>query len=214
MLNGIKAAIFDLDGTLVNSLWVWDSIDNEYLSKHNIIPPKNLHTEICHLSFIDTAKYFKERFNILDDIETIMNEWHEMALYEYCNNVHLRSGAKEFLDLLKKKNIKIALATSNSEQLLTATLKNNNIYEYFDCITTTSEVNNGKDHPDVYLLSAKKLNVSPDECIVFEDILAAVQGAKKANMKVFAIKEDFSLDNIEEIKLQSDYFFESFTNLL
>lgn len=214
MFSNIKAAIFDLDGTLVDSLWVWDNIDKNYLSKHNLSAPSNLHAEICHLSFIDTAKYFKNTFGISDSIEEIMNEWTKMAFDEYSNNVFLKEGAKEFLDLLKLKNIKIALATSNSQELLTTCLKNNNIYDYFDVITTTSEVTRGKDHPDVYLLTAEKLNVKPEECIVFEDILAAVKGAKKANMKVFAIKENYSLDNIDEIKKEADFFFESYIDLI
>ena len=214
MLESIKAAIFDLDGTLVNSLWVWDSIDDDYLKKHNCKAPKNLHSEICHLSFVDTAKYFKENFNITDSVEEIMAEWNDMALDAYLNKVFLRKGAKEYLELLKSKGIKIGLATSNSMELLTATLKNNNIYEYFDSITTTSEVDNGKDHPDVYLLAAKKLNVDPVHCIVFEDILHAIRGAKKANMTVVAINEDFSITDKDLIKQASDYFIDGYSELL
>lgn len=214
ILTNIKAAIFDLDGTLVDSLWVWQQIDTKFLKKHGYISPANLITEICHLSFIDTAKYFKERFNISDSIEDIMAEWNSMAFDEYSNNVFLKEGAKDFLDKLRLNNIKIGLATSNSPLLLEVVLKNNGIYEYFDTITTTSEVTRGKDHPDVYLLSSQKMNVDPSECIVFEDILAAVKGAKKANMKVYAIKDIHSASEEDTIRNTCDTYIESFLELL
>lgn len=214
ILTNIKAAIFDLDGTLVDSLWVWEQIDTKFLKKHGHISPANLITEICHLSFIDTAKYFKERFNISDSIEDIMTEWNSMAFDEYSNNVFLKEGAKDFLDKLRLNNIKIGLATSNSPLLLEVVLKNNGIYEYFDTITTTSEVTRGKDHPDVYLLSSQKMNVDPSECIVFEDILAAVKGAKKANMKVYAIKDIHSASEEDTIRNTCDTYIESFLELL
>lgn len=214
MFNDTKAIIFDLDGTLVDSLWVWSYIDTNYLSKHNIIAPNNLHSEICHLSFIDTAKYFKNTFNIPDSIDEIMAEWNSMAYDSYSSEVFIKKGVKEFLDKLKDLGIKIALATSNSEELLTITLKNNNIYDYFDVITTTSEVTRGKDHPDVYLLTANKLNVDPKDCIVFEDILLAVRGAKKAGMKVFAVKDNHSINDIDNLINESDYFFECYTELI
>lgn len=214
ILTNIKAAIFDLDGTLVDSLWVWEQIDNKFLKKHGHISPPNLISEICHLSFIDTAKYFKERFNILDPIEDIMAEWNSMAFDEYSNNVFLKEGAKDFLDKLRLNNIKIGLATSNSPLLLEVVLKNNGIYEYFDTITTTSEVTRGKDHPDVYLLSSQKMNVDPSECIVFEDILAAVKGAKKANMKVYAIKDIHSASEEDAIRNTCDIYIESFLEIL
>ncbi|MDZ5001604.1 HAD-IA family hydrolase, partial [Clostridium perfringens] len=120
-------------------------------------------------------------------IEDIISTWHEMAFYHYSNTIKLKDGVVEYLTLLKQKGVKIALATSNSIPLLEVTLKRNNIYHFFDSITTTEEVKKSKDNPDIYLLSAKKLNVDPNKCLVFEDIVQAVKGAKLAGMKVFAI---------------------------
>ena len=114
MFENIKGAIFDLDGTLVDSMWVWSQIDIDYLKSKGYEMPENLNSEICHLSFIQTANYFKERFNLSDSIETISNDWHNMAFKHYSENVKLKNGVKQFLDKLKEKNIKIALATSNS----------------------------------------------------------------------------------------------------
>ena len=176
--------------------------------------PKNLRSEIVHLSFAQTAIYFKEKFNLNDSLEEISEDWHNMAFNHYSNNVKLKLGVKDFLNNLKSFKIKIALATSNSIPLLEACLKNNEIYDYFDSITTTDEVSNGKDCPDVYLLAANKLGINPKHCLVFEDILPAVQGAKAANMKVIAVKDDECLDSKEDLLKYADKYIHSFEELL
>jgi len=214
MLNDIKAAIFDLDGTLVDSMWVWSQIDVEYLEIKGYSLPENLRNEISHLSFSQTAAYFKKEFNLEDSIEKILEDWHNMAFNHYSTNVKLKLGVKDFLNYLKSFKIKIALATSNSIPLLEACLKNNEIYEYFDSITITDEVSNGKDCPDVYLLAASKLDVNPKDCLVFEDILPAVKGAKAANMKVIAVKDDECLDSKEDLLKYADRYIHSFLELL
>lgn len=214
MLDNIKGVIFDLDGTLVDSMWVWTQIDIDYLKMKGHQMPSDLRDNIVHLSFSQTASYFKERFNINDSKDKILEDWHNMAFDHYSNNVKLKIGVKKFLQKLKDKKIKIALATSNSVPLLEACLKNNKIYEYFDAFTTTDEVSNGKDCPDVYLLAANKINIAPENCLVFEDILPAVQGAKAANMKVIAVQDDESLDSKEILTKYADKYIESFTELL
>ena len=214
MFENIKGAIFDLDGTLVDSMWVWNQIDTDYLKSKGHVVPDNLNSEICHLSFTQTANYFKERFNLSDSIETILDDWHNLAYNHYSKNVKLKDGVKEFLDTLKKKNIKIALATSNSKPLLEACLKNNGIYEYFDSVTTTDEVSNGKNCPDVYLLAAKKIKVDPVNCVVFEDILPAIKGAKAAEMTVIAVHDSHSLNDLDEIIKTSDKYINSYLDLI
>ncbi|NLK96446.1 MAG: HAD family phosphatase [Clostridiales bacterium] len=214
MFNDITGAIFDLDGTLVNSMWVWEKIDKNYFDYLGIPIPSNLKDEINHLSFEQTASYFKNRFNIQASIEEIINKWNDMALYEYSNNVLLKDGAFDFIKKLKNNNIKIGLATSNSNILLEAALKNNNIYHYFDSITTSSEVKKSKDNPDIYLLAAKKLGVSPNNCIVFEDIIQGVKGAKLAGMKVVAVYDNYSKHQENDLIKIADKYIKSYTELM
>lgn len=213
-MKNLKAAIFDLDGTLVDSMWVWEKIDIDFLGRHGHAVPKNLKDNITHLSFTQVAEYFKETFSIELSVDEIMNEWHEMAYTEYSNNVFLKEGAKEYLHNLKKSGVKIALATSNSKPLLEATLKSNAIYDLFDSITVTDEVKKGKDNPDIYLLSAKKLNVDPSECMVYEDIIAAVGGAKLAGMNVTAVYDKASEADCDILKEKADKYIYSYKELL
>lgn len=213
-MDNVQAVIFDLDGTLVDSMGIWAQIDEEYLSKFGYNVPNNLQEEITHLTLTETAIYFKNNFNIDSSIEDIISTWHEMAFYHYSNTIKLKDGVVEYLNLLKQKGVKIALATSNSIPLLEATLKRNNIYHFFDSITTTEEVKKSKDNPDIYLLSAKKLNVDPKKCLVFEDIVQAVKGAKLAGMKVFAIYDKASENQKEALINIADKYILSFNELL
>lgn len=213
-MNNIKAAIFDLDGTLIDSMWVWSQIDIDYLtSKGHTVPP-NLNDEITHLSFTQTAEYFKNRFSISDPIEVIMNTWNEMAYNHYKANVKLKENAIEFLTHLKSTGIKIGLATSNSLPLLEATLTSNNAYHLFDAITVTDEVKKSKSNPDIYLLAAKKLNVKPENCVVFEDIIAAVRGAKLAGMKVIGVYDEHSKHQELLLKEECDKYIYNYNELL
>ncbi|EKQ50443.1 MULTISPECIES: HAD family phosphatase [unclassified Clostridium] len=214
MLTDIKGVIFDLDGTLVDSMWVWTQIDIDYLKIKGYSMPENLRNDIAHLSFHQAAVYFKNEFNIKDSIDEILTDWHTMAYNHYANNVKLKPGVKEFLDYLNSRNIKIALATSNSIPLLEACLKNNGIYDYFDSITTTDEVVKGKNCPDVYLLASKKLGIEPEHCLVFEDILPAIQGAKAANMRVIAVSDSECTNSKEELLKYADKYIDSFIELL
>ncbi|MBY0756819.1 HAD family phosphatase [Clostridium sardiniense] len=214
MFNNVKAAIFDLDGTLIDSMWVWEQIDMDYLGEKNIEVPENLNDEIGHLSFNQVAVYFKERFKLEDSLDEIKKSWSDMAYYHYSTDIKLKNGVIEFFNFLKKSNIKIGLATSNSLHLLEAVLKNNGIYNYFDSITITDEVSVGKHEPDVYLLASKKLGVCPEECVVFEDIIQAVKGAKKAGMKVIGVEDIRSLNDKNDILSLADNFITDFREII
>ena len=213
-MNNIKAAIFDLDGTLVDSMWVWEQIDIDFLKSKGYTPPKDLKDDITHLTFNQTAEYFKNRFNLSDSIDEITDTWHNMAYSFYSSKVKLKPGVISFLNKLKSLDIKIGLATSNSIPLLEATLKNNGIYHLFDAITVTEEVKKSKENPDVYLLCANKLKVPPENCIVFEDIIAAVKGAKLAGMKVIGVYDKASEDQEELLSKACDKYIYDYNELV
>jgi len=214
LLSDIQGAIFDMDGTIIDSMWVWYAINRDYLCKRNIEMPPDLKEKLEVMTFRESALYFKERFQIEDSVETIMAEWNEMAVNSYSSEVKLKNGVYEYLTKLKESEIKIGLATSNYSKLVDLALSQNNIRHFFDAITTTEEVEREKSFPDIYLLTAKKLNVEPEKCVVFEDILPAIKGAKLAGMKVVGVQDEYSLDQWEAIVEFSDHSIEKYDELL
>lgn len=210
MLDDIDAVIFDLDGSLVDSMWIWRDIDSEYLGKFGISLPENLQSEIEGKSFSETAHFFKERFHIPDSIEKIKADWNRMAWDKYSFEVPLKAGAHEFLKRCKEQRIKLGIATSNSRELVENIASVHGLENYFSCIMTGCEVEKGKPAPDIYLAVADALKVRPERCLVFEDIIPGIQAGIAAGMKVCAVEDEYSAYQREEKKALADYYVDDF----
>lgn len=170
MLKNIKAVIFDLDGTLADSMWIWREIDIRFLHSRSLAMPQDLQQQIEGLSMKETAAYFRKRFSLLDSEEELMREWNEMAFTAYASEILPKPGAEEFLHLLKDRGIAVGIATSNSLELTQAFLNGSGIGKLFDCVVTANEVRRGKPAPDVYLLARDRLGAASSDCLVFDDI--------------------------------------------
>lgn len=217
MLKDIKAVLFDLDGTLVDSMWMWEAIDIEYLSKKGIPLPKNreeFEDELEGKGFTETAVFFKERFQIEDSIEEIKSTWIHMAEDKYRTEVPLKQGVLEFLKELKRRGIYAGICSSNSRELIQAVLDAHKIESYFDCITTCCEVPKGKPAPDVYLKTAQKLAVSPKACLVFEDVPMGILAGKRADMKVCAVEDAFSAKQRAKKRELADWYIQDYHEVL
>lgn len=209
-LNDFEAVIFDLDGSLVDSMWMWKAIDIEYLRGFGIEAPKDLQKEIGGRSFVETAIYFKERFSIPDTIEKIGDDWNRMAYDKYTNEVSLKDGAFYFLGLCESKGIKLGIASSNSTELIEQVLSSHGIRDKFKSIKSGTEVHKGKPAPDIYLLVAKELGVDPRKCLVFEDLVDGITAAKNAGMTVIAVSDDYSRHSDDIKKELSDLYIEDY----
>lgn len=206
LLDNMKAVIFDLDGTLVDSMWMWHAIDVEFLGEYGYECPEDLHRVIEGMSFSETVVYFKERFLLPLSLEEIKDVWTRMSIDKYRYEVPLKPGAREFLELIKKKNIKCGIATSNGRELVDTVLHSLGIEGYFQAVTTACEVKAGKPEPDIYLYVAGQLGVEPADCLVFEDIPAGILAGKRAGMKVCAVEDEFSrLLKKEKMDLADDF---------
>ena len=206
MLTNIKAVIFDLDGTLIDSMGIWKGIDIEYLGARGLELPDDLQRSIEGMSFSETANYFKERFQLSDTIDEIKAAWNRMAWDKYSKEILFKTGAKEFVHYLRENGIKTGIATSNSTELVKAVLGNHNMEKQFDSIRTSCEVSKGKPAPDIYELVAKDLGVEPSECLVFEDIPQGIMAGKNAGMKVCAVEDSYSALVVDKKRELADYY--------
>ncbi len=213
MLKDIKAVIFDLDGSLVDSMWMWRDIDIEYLGRFGIPLPDDLQRNIEGMSFSETAVYFKEHFPIPDSIEQMKEDWNRMAWDKYMHQVPLKDGVHEFLTGCIERGILLGIATSNSRQLVENIAEVHGLHNIFQCIMTGCEVKRGKPAPDIYLKVAQILEVEPCNCLVFEDIVPGIQAGKSAGMRVCAVEDEYSIDSRDAKKALADHYIETFRGL-
>lgn len=213
-LKNIEGAVFDLDGTLLDSSWVWEKVDEKFLGDRGFQVPDDYVDEISPLGAERVAVYTIERFGLNEDKDDIVREWIEMAKKEYATEVVCKPYAKEFLEELQKLNIKMAVATSSDRELFMKTLEREGILKYFQKIVTVDEVERGKGYPDIYEEVARRIKVNPHKCLVFEDILAGVTGASLGEFNVVAVFDEKSKHNWEKIKSISKYSINDYKELL
>ncbi len=213
MLQNTDAVIFDMDGSLVDSMWMWKAIDIEYLGSFGIPLPEDLQTQIEGMSFSETALYFKEHFSIPDSPEQIKETWNRMAWDKYIHEVPLKKGIPDFLEGCRRQGILLGIATSNSRELAENVAAVHSLRNYFSSIVTGSDVERGKPAPDIYLKTAGELGVSPERCLVFEDIVAGILAGKNAGMRVCAVEDAYSAHDRDKKRNLADYYIEDYLNL-
>lgn len=210
LLEQKQAVIFDLDGTLVDSMWMWHAIDIEYLGRFGLTCPPGLSKAIEGMSFTETACYFRDHFQLPLTVEEIKADWTAMSIEKYRTQVPLKKGARAFLAYIKGLGLPMGIATSNSRQIVDTVLGALKIQDYFADITTGCEVAMGKPAPDVYLKVAEKLHADPAFCLAFEDVPAGILAGKAAGMTVVAVEDRFSQEVRSEKEALADYFIQDY----
>lgn len=210
LVDNSKAIIFDLDGTLIDSMNVWSDIDKEFFKMHDLPFEEDYQKEIGHKGLKEIAAYTKTRYNLKESEDEIVTIWLDMAKEAYAYKIPLKEGVKSFLEYLQSKNIKMGIATSNSLELTELVLKHHDIYKYFSKVVTVNELKTNKGSPDIYLHISDSFGLVPSECIVFEDLLTGIKTAKKAGYKVVGVKEKASLDKEKEIREIADLYISNY----
>ena len=206
--------LFDLDGPLLDSMGVWEQIDVDFLTRRNIPVPEDYAQAIAPMGFRRAAEYTIARFGFSQSPEEIMEEWHQMAVEQYAHHLSLKPGAKEYLEELKQQGKPLAVVTASYPELYQPALERGGVLDLFDTIVTVNQVPRGKGFPDIYLEAAKRIQVPPQQCAVFEDITQGIQGAKAADCLAVAVYDSANRGQWDQTKALADLSIRSFEELL
>lgn len=213
-IENIKLFLFDLDGTILDSLEIWNNIDLLFFKNHNLIMGEDYHIAIAPLTLEETATYTKNTYKLDIDEEQIMKEWSDLAIKEYAENVNLKKGVKEFLDYLKNKNVHLAIATSCNEEMFKPCLERYGIVSYFEHFYTSQNLKINKSNANFFKEILNEYKIEPDQILFFEDSLASMKCAKSLGFNVVAVMDKKWKKQKEEIIASSDDQIEDFSQFI
>lgn len=210
----MKAAIFDLDGTLIDSMWAWENLAGDYLVSIGVEPPDNLKELIKELSLLESCYYMKENFLIQKSAEELNEDMENILEDYYANKFELKPYAIETLESLKKRNVRMCLATATDEKLVLKTFERIKIGHYFEFIQTCNGVNIEKNDPRFFELAIERLNCKPEDIWVFEDALHCIISAKKCGLNVVGVSDESDKEDTEEKRKHADIYVENLNELI
>lgn len=207
----IKGAIFDLDGTLFDSMFIWDTIGEIFLRSIGYEPRENLNETFKTMSLYDAACYYKSEYGVTLSVEELIDGVNAMVEKYYRYEVPLKEGVVEFLETLHQKGVKMCIATATDKYLVEAALERCGISRYFSEIFTCTSVGHSKSEPVIYREALKHLGTGKTETLVFEDAIYAVKTAKEDGFTVIGVYDSHE-ECSEEVKELCDFFIADYTN--
>lgn len=197
-----KYAIFDMDGTLIDSMVFWKNLATEYLTSKGILQiPADILEQIKPMTMSESAALFRREFGLTGDVEAQMNE---MMEDHYRNDIPLKPGVWEYLENLHRQGVRMCVASATAEHLMESCLTRLGVREHFEFLLSCETVGAGKRSPLVYHEAARRLGAAPREIAVYEDALYAVQTAKAAGFHVVGVYDDSAADSWQAIEQESD----------
>ena len=206
MLTG---AIFDFDGTLLDSMFIWDTIGEDYLRTLGKEPHEDLKETFMTLTLEEAAEYYREHYKVTLSVTEIVDSINAMVEGIYRTKVTLKPGVMAYLRLLKERGVKMCVATVTDRYLVEDTLERLGILHYFSEIFTCAEVGYGKDKPIIYQKALEHLGTAKEETFVFEDSLFALETAKIDGFPTVGVY-DMHESRQEEMKRLANCYVRSF----
>lgn len=214
--DNIRAAVFDLDGTLIDSMEIWREVDEDFFARRGMAVPEGYQERIAHLGFRECAALTVREYLPGESEADIIAEWGELSLSKYSaadGAKYFKEGAVAFVRCLKARGMRLGVATASSPDYFMPILRAGGVADLFDAFSTVEEAGKNKSFPDVFLLSARKLGLAPADCAVFEDNLTALHAAKSTGMFTVGVYDEASRGSRAEMEREADLFICSFEEL-
>lgn len=209
----MKGAIFDVDGTILDTMPIWNDCPKILLERRNIIMKNDTPSVLFCLTIEDSAKYLKSVYNLPDDVEDLMKEINGIVDDFYFNGAELKPGAEKLLQQLQSADVPCVVASSTDRYCLEAALNRLGMMKYFKKIFTCGEVGKSKSYPDIFLKSMDFLSVRPEETWLFEDGLYSAKTAKSMGIKVLGVYDEGSRDDEIEFREIADIYVKSLEDI-
>lgn len=201
-----QGIIWDMDGTLVDSMGMWHQIDVDFLAKRGIPMDEAYNRAVKTMKIEDCARYTIERYHLREDPADIMNEWKEMAIDQYRTRIDAKPGALSLLKRLQDAGVPMALASVSPQESVDASLGHTGLRPYFQQIVDIGEVSAGKESPEIYLTAAKRLGVEPGRCMVCEDSLQGLRTAREAGFIVTCVYDAYTKNTPDTVAPYPEYY--------
>lgn len=210
----MKYAIFDLDGTLLDSMWVWETLAYNYLISRGVEAPEDIREKLREYSLREASDVLKEMYSLPESGEEINDQMEKVLEEYYYEKIGLKEGVREVLQALNNEGIGMCAATATADHLAKAALQRLGIDGYFDFLQTCKSTGIEKYRPEFYQLILDRVDEKPEDVWVFEDALHSMEAAKKLGIRVAAIRDRSAEIDWEEIGEIADIVFDSFVEYL
>lgn len=212
----LGAAVFDLDGTLIDSMRIWQEVDEEFFARRSMPVPDGYQREIAHLGFRASAEFTVGKYLPQESVPSVLEEWRVQVAEKYAAadaGRYFKEGALAYVRALYAAGVKLGVATASSPELFLPVLDAGGIRGLFTAFTTVDEAGAHKGCEDIFLLSAQKLGLPPARCAVFEDNLTALRAAKRAGMFTVGVFDEAARETAPQLKEEADVFALTFYEL-
>lgn len=208
----IKGAVFDADGTLLDSMHIWDELGERFLTLEGINPEPGLSNILYSMSLKESSAYIKQKYRLQQSESQITANILELIRSFYLHEVTLKSGVLSFLEFLRSHRIPMIVVTSNKRDILFGCFKRLGINGFFTDIVTCDDLNLSKREPTIYSEAANRLGFLPSECVVFEDVLYGISAAKSAGFLTVAVADFSNVSSQSELCAEANCFIKDFSD--
>lgn len=209
-MDNKKLLIFDMDGTLLDSMGYWTFLGRIYLESKGKLVQDNLEEKISVMTLEESALYLKEEYNLEEDIDTIQHEVMNLIKDKYKNEIQLKEGAKSYLEKMKSQGHRMCILTTCEKNSAKSALARLKVLDLFEKIYTDKDFKMSKLNPNIYIKVYEDMNVKVDEVVVYEDALHAIESAKKTGYKVIGVYDEYSKSDWQQIKNIANYTIKNF----